>query len=160
MIKVSVVGDKEVIASLEEKRASLMEQILLTMKQQTTNLVRYIQLEKLQGGTPLHHRSGRLQGSIKQNVTDLGNSVLAQVYTNVEYAAIHEYGGTIPAAEIVAKKAKALAFMWKGKQVFFKKVNRPAINMPERSFMRSALQENEAVIRAALTETINKVLQL
>ncbi len=159
MLKISIVGDKEVIASLNKKRESLMSAVLQTMKVQAIKLVGYIQKEKLQSGTPLHHRSGRLQSSIKQNVQQSSSGVTASVYTNVEYAGIHEYGGTIPAREIFATKAKALSFMWKGKQVFFKKVNRPSIKMPERSFMRSALAENVTVIEEALKLTVNKVLQ-
>ena len=53
---------------------------------------------------------------------------------DLKYAAIHEYGGTIPPHQIVPDKARALAFAIGGKQVFAARVNLPAVTMPERSY--------------------------
>ena len=49
-------------------------------------------------------------------------------------------------------KAKALAFLLGGKQVFAARVNFPAIAMPERSYMRSSLAEMADEIAEAMTE--------
>lgn len=158
MIKVSIVGREAVIAALKQKKQKLMPAIMSTMQSQADYLTKYVKSNKLSGQV-LKQRSGKLKSSIKNNVTQSGELVTAAVYTNTEYAAIHEYGGTIPATQIIAKTAKALAFLWKGKQVFFKKVNRPAVHMPERSFMRSALADNEERIIRALKSTVKKVFE-
>jgi phage gpG-like protein len=76
------------------------------------------------------------------------------VGTNLVYAAIHEYGGTTRAHVIEARKAKALAFQMGGQTVFFKRVNHPGSHMPERSFLRSALEENAGSIRDALERAV------
>jgi len=64
---------------------------------------------------------------------------------DVKYAAIHEFGGTIPPHQIVPDKAKALAFLVGGKQAFAARVQLPAATMPERSYMRA---QAEADFRA------------
>ncbi len=158
MINISVVGAQEVIARLRERQSKTMIAVQRTMTAQMTLLEAYIKREKLQS-SPLHHRSGRLQGSIHNSVTNLGNVVVGKVYTNVEYAAIHEYGGQTKPHQIFPKNGKALAFMMGGNQVIVKSVNHPGSKMPERSFMRSSLAENREKIKLALQTAIGKVMR-
>jgi phage gpG-like protein len=112
----------------------------------------------LTGGV-LQRRSGRLAGSIGVAVERSGLSATATVSSDAPYAAIHEYGGVIPARTILPRSARALAFPWRGKQRFLKRVQLPAVTMPERSFMRSALDETApeitAAIEAAASEALN-----
>ena len=112
----------------------------------------------LTGGV-LQRRSGRLAGSIGVAVERSGLSATATVSSDAPYAAIHEYGGVIPARTILPRSARALAFPWRGKQRFLKRVQLPAVTMPERSFMRSALDETTpelyAAIEAAAREAMN-----
>ncbi|MFZ2004892.1 MAG: hypothetical protein WAV02_07380, partial [Stellaceae bacterium] len=83
----------------------------------------------------------------------------ATVSSDAPYAAIHEYGGTIPAGTILPQNARALAFPWRGQQRFFKRVTVPAVTLPERSFMRSALAETAPEIRAALETAAAQAVQ-
>jgi len=83
----------------------------------------------------------------------------ATVSSDAPYAAIHEYGGVIPAREILPQSARALAFPWRGQQRFLKRVQLPAVTMPERSFMRSALEETAPDIRAALARAAFEAVQ-
>lgn len=108
-------------------------------------------VERNLSGAVLQQRSGRLAGSIEVAVEQSGTSVAATLGTDVPYAAIHEYGGLIPARELLPRSARALAFPWQGQQRFFKRVSLPAVQMPERSFLRSALDAATPEIRAALT---------
>lgn len=98
--------------------------------------------QNLSGGV-LRMKSGALAGSIGVSIDELpaGISVRLATSPDVKYAAIHEFGGTIPPHEIVPDNAKALAFLVGGKRVFAARVNLPAIAMPERSYMRSSLAE-------------------
>ena len=55
-----------------------------------------------------------------EDVTETSTSVVGRVYSSgdVKYAGIHEYGGVIPAHEVIPVKAKALHFVIGGKDVF------------------------------------------
>jgi len=65
----------------------------------------------------------------------------------------------MPARTILPQNARALAFPWRGQQRFFKRVTLPAVAMPERSFMRSALAESEGEIRAAIENAAYEAVQ-
>ena len=96
------------------------------------------------GGKPLQD-TGRLRSSM---VSQSDNNQ-AVVGTNVQYAAIHHYGGKTPAHIIRPKSGKALKF---GSR-FAKKVNHPGSNIPARPFM--VLQPED---EKALTEAVSDYL--
>jgi phage gpG-like protein len=116
--------------------------------------------QKLSGGV-LNTRSGALASSIIASVDESSADVAVRIGTSgdVKYAAIQEFGGTIPPHEIVPDKAKALAFVVGGKRVFAARVNLPAVTMPERSYLRSSLAEMAEEIREGLGETVLEALQ-
>lgn len=107
-------------------------------------------------GQVLVVRSGALRASINENVVDSPDGVTGSVFSSgdVKYAAIHEYGGVIPAHDVIATKAQALAFVWQGKQQFFKRVRIPDVTMPERSYMRSSLSDMKDQIVQGLTDAV------
>jgi phage gpG-like protein len=109
-------------------------------------------------GEVLQRRSGRLAASIDVALTQSGGAIGASLSIDVEYAAIHEYGGTIGARRILPQSARALAFPWKGQQRFFTRVELPAVTMPERSFLRSALDEMTPAIRAAIENAMREAM--
>lgn len=116
-------------------------------------------VERNLSGAVLQRRSGRLAASIAVDVERSGLAATATVSSDAPYAAIHEYGGTIPPRTILPQGARALAFPWRGQQRFFKRVQLPAVTMPERSFLRSALDDTApelvAAIEAAASEALN-----
>lgn len=109
-------------------------------------------------GQVLNRRSGRLGQSIQQKVESTGSSITGTVYSagDVKYAAIHEFGGYIPAHVIEAKNAQSLAFTMGGRQVFAKRVNWPGATMPERSFMRSSLADMKEEIVQKMTLAVQE----
>ena len=110
--------------------------------------------QKLAGGV-LNTKSGALAGSIGVATDDSSADVSARIATSdVKYAAIQEFGGTIPPHQIVPDKARALAFLVGGKQVFAARVQLPTVTMPERSYMRSSLAEMADEIREELTVAV------
>lgn len=114
----------------------------------------YIRNDKLSGQV-LNARSHKLQQSIQTEVEDGGTSIVGTVFSNnslAPYNAIHEFGGVIPAHDIVASKAGALAFLWGGKQMLLKKVHIPDVTMPERSYMRSSLADKREEIIADIKQ--------
>ena len=78
-------------------------------------------------GSGLLQASGRLRNSITPSSTN----DTAVVGTNVEYAAIHNFGGKTSPHLIRPKKGKALKFGGR----FAKQVNHPGSNIPARPFM-------------------------
>ncbi len=112
-------------------------------------------------GSVLNMRSGALASSIIATVDESSADVAVRIGTSgdVKYAAIHEFGGTIPPHEIVPDKAKALAFLVGDKQVFAARVNLPAVTMPERSYLRSSLAEMAGEIRDELSGAVAEAME-
>jgi phage gpG-like protein len=107
-------------------------------------------------GEVLQMRSGALAGSIGVTIDDPSADVSVRITTStdIKYAAIHEFGGTIPPHQIVPDKARALAFLVGGKQVFATRVQLPAVTMPERSYMRAALSEMADEVRDEFSSAV------
>lgn len=149
------VDDKKVIQQLEAMPAKLRDTLYKTVYTLALKLQKHIVANKLQGQV-LNHRSGNLQRSIQNEVTQDNRGVIGRVFSSgdVKYAAIHEFGGRIPARIIEPKNAEALRFMMNGKAVFAKRVNWPGANMPERSFMRSALRDMRPEIVGSIEKAV------
>jgi len=127
-------------------------------------------------GRVLHVRTGRLRQSIQTSVEDGGQK--GRIGTNVEYAAIHEYGGqTKP--HVITARGRALRFVSprfigpakltaKGKLakrqtagsiVFARKVNHPGSTIPARPWLRPALRDSQEEIAAILKAGLAEILK-
>lgn len=100
------------------------------------------------------YRTGTLRRSIHMETTKrTRDEVEVAVGTDLEYAAIHEFGGTI-----TPKTAKKLHFFVDGEEVFADEVQIPA-----RPYLRPALDENKdkvvEEIGAALKAAIGKLVK-
>ena len=159
MIGVQITGAAQVI----ERLGALPEKVRLAAKSSldlwALELASYIKADKLSGQV-LNRRSGNLSSSVFPSKSETSTSVSggARAGLDVPYAKIHEYGGLIPAHQVVAINAKALAFTVGGVMRFAKSVQIPDVQMPERSYMRSSLREKApdgiAELRAAVKESI------
>jgi len=111
--------------------------------------------EKLDGGV-LNARSGALKASISARVTGAGDGVEARVgsFGGIKYAAIQEYGGLTAAHEILPSKGAALAFVVDGAMRFARRVDHPGSVIPERSYLRSSLEDMREEIVAALADSV------
>ncbi len=109
----------------------------------------------LSGGV-LNARSGALRDSIQMEASQQDEQIGAEIFSDgdVPYAAIQEYGGKTAAHEILPNKAKVLAFIANGKQVFARCVQHPGSQIPARSYLRSALEEQSDDILQDLTEIV------
>lgn len=111
-------------------------------------LVDKIRNEKL-AGEVLQSRSGALAASIAAEiVADPENTVATIGSSGVKYAAIQEYGGRTSAHEILPSKTAALAFVVDGAMRFARRVEHPGSTIPERSYLRSSLEEMSDQIAA------------
>jgi hypothetical protein len=105
-------------------------------------LVRHVADDKLSGQV-LKTRTGALKASIAAEVTAQDGVVRARVFSagDLKYALIQEVGGVIPAHDIVPVKAKALAFLVGGRQVFAAIVHHPASTIPAHAYLSGALND-------------------
>jgi phage gpG-like protein len=145
------IDDFSVRARLEALPSALHERVLQTIMRLAGELVGLAQ-------SKAPRKSGRLAGSIHSRITDTPRSIRAKVGTPVRYAAAQEFGAHIPAHDLAARKARAMAFMLGGKQVFAASARFPGATIPEHSFLRSALRELTPEILASLEEDAGQVL--
>ncbi len=110
-------------------------------------------------GAILNRRSGRLAASIVSGAEDDGANTIGFVSSEgVPYAAIQEYGGKTAAHDIVAVKAKALAFAGTGGLIFAKSVHHPGSLIPAHGYMSRALQDMQSAIATDLKQSVLDVL--
>ena len=106
-------------------------------------------------GAVLNTSSGTLRDSIAASVTADSDRVLASVGSegDVKYAAIQEYGGKTSAHEILPVKGDVLAFVAGDGQHFARRIEHPGSVIPERSYLRSSLEDMKDEILSALAST-------
>lgn len=155
MIRFELEGDAEVRALLKGIDARVRANVMRGMTKATHELQAYVKAYKLTNQV-LNVRSGRLRRSITGRIEDSGHEISGIVGTKVEYARIHEFGGSTSAHEIFPRRGKFLAFFSKrlGRMVFTKKVSHPGSKMPERSFLRSALRDREDRIKTIIERAV------
>lgn len=184
MIKFAIVGDPHAVpAFIQRKFPEVRTAIGVSMGRLVLRLQRKIKEEKLSGQV-LQTRTGTLRRSISSMVEQgPGPMVITgTVGTNKIYAAAHEYGVTTKPHDIYPKKGKALAWLkggfdlsaakgkfkvtgqWTkkggkalgemGALTYAKHVKHPGSRIPERSFMRTALNEMAPEIRREFEEVV------
>jgi len=159
MLTVEVAGADAVAAQLAALPASVRQALRRRAAALSAELVARVK-QKLSGEV-LAARSGRLRDSVHQEAGEGGSGIFTRIAVGVPYAAIHEFGGTIPAHTIAARKGEALHWVAGGKDFFAPRVAHPGATIPERSYLRAALAEMEDEIvsglRAAVAEGIAAV---
>lgn len=162
MLKIELRGDRALVAKLDQGGARVQRELIKEVTASVLLLERHIKTNKLSGQV-LHVRSGDLRRSVHAvlPVEQSGTTVVGRVAQSgdVKYGAIHEFGGRTRPHIIEAKNAKTLSFMFNGRQAFFRKVNHPGSQMPERSYMRSSLADLRQAIINRLRGAVNKGLQ-
>jgi phage gpG-like protein len=149
MPAVSITGAQELEAWLGDLPASVLAVVAATSAVLADEL-RDLVHQKLTGGV-LQTRTGALAASIGVDGPTLtGDQVVTTIYSggDLKYAAIQEFGGVTSPHDILPDRAKALAFLAGGQQVFARVVHHPGSRIPERSYLRSSLAEMTGQIEA------------
>jgi len=157
MITGSFQGGDRLVERIRNMPAAVRRALLEAVKRLTIELQAYVMESKLSGQV-LHNRTGTLRRSIYQHLLESVTGVLGEVGTNLGYGVFWEYGGTIPAHDVVAK-GRALAFTWNGNQVFFKRVHIPERHEAERSFLRTALADQASYIRETIIAAVRSAVR-
>jgi phage gpG-like protein len=157
MLSLAVDGAEALRARLDAYPAGLSDALAAKAQELADALADKVKYDKLAGGV-LNSRSGALAASIAAEVSSDGEDVAVTVgsFGDVKYAAIQEYGGKTGAHEILPDKASVLAFVADGATRFARRVEHPGSQIPERSYLRSSLEEMRAEIVAALAATASE----
>jgi phage gpG-like protein len=154
MFTVAVTGADDRSANLATLPAVVQAALAAKAADLAKRLQAHVVQDKLSGQV-LRSKTGALKASIMTGAEVDGDTIRFRVFSSdVKYAAIQEYGGQTPPHEIVPDKAKALAFMVGGKQVFATVVHHPGSKIPERSYMRSALADMAGQIATELKDAV------
>ena len=158
MITARLVGDDAVLAWLRSIPDAAASGIARAITQLGIDLQRKIQDEELSGQI-LAVRTGALKSSINLQIDQDDEGIAATVSSNSGYASVHEYGfvGTVTVKASLRRITEAF-----GHPISEKTINvgpyRRRMELPERSFMRSALEDMDPAIRdeveAALLEAL------
>lgn len=162
-IRGEIKGDREVVADLRRFDAAARGEIQKGIGRITLKLLTRVKAQKL-SGQALNVRTGRLRRSITQRIDASANEISGIVGTNVDYAAIHEYG--FKGAVSVKQHLRLV------KQAFGRPLKSPVwatvgahsknVSLPERSFLRSALADLKAsgAIEAEIDAAIARAIEV
>jgi phage gpG-like protein len=110
-------------------------------------------------GEVLQLRSGALAASIISSIRDDGDATSVSIAsTGVPYAAIQEFGGKTAAHDIIAVRAKALAFSAGGDVAFARSVHHPGSTIPAHSYLGGSLAEMHDEIESGFKQAILEAL--
>jgi phage gpG-like protein len=138
-----------IVAAVAARSAALADQLLALVRAKLT-------------GAVLQPRTGALAASIGVDGPKIeGDRVVTTLFAgaDLKYAAIHEYGGVTSPHDILPSRAKALAFVAGGEQVFAKIVHHPGSRIPARSYLRSSLTEMAAEIDAGMKAAVIEAIR-
>lgn len=146
----TVVGTESVASRFLSLRPRIKAQVSETVRRLTIGLQAHVKADKLSGQV-LKNRTGTLRRSINSRITDSGESVIGSVGTNISYARIHEYGfnGTVTVREHLRKTQSG--------RMATVRAHSMRMNIPKRSFLRSALDDMRPAILAGIEQSLHGV---
>ena len=152
------VDDREVKEGFKKLQAK-MGDLTPVMRDIGEIIITSIKRNFEQGGRPPWRESVRAKRDSGKTLSDTGrlkNSLTIRAFsnrvivgTNVKYAAIHQFGGVIPARTIKPINARALLIPTKNGFIFRKSASIPATKMPARPFML-VQDEDWGIIKTAI----------
>lgn len=151
----------EVSKQLNKDAKSINKAMLFAMFRALSILDAEIK-QNIRSRSGLRVRTGTLLNSIQQRIF-LGIGIVKGEIgpQNVPYAAIHEFGGVIPARFVSPKRKKALRFFLAGGGVAFSKGHTiPAITIPARPYMAPAAASSADKIEEVFGIFIEDTLKL
>ena len=160
MITAYLVGDVQLLERLRALPGAINSGLLRGIAQLGIELQRHVQQDKLSGQV-LRSRTGSLRSSISLQVDRSGGAVTASVFTDSRYAAAQEYGfaGTVSVRASLRRIREAFGRPIAEKAISVRAYDR-RMDLPERSFLRSAVEDIPPAIRdevqAALAEAVSQ----
>jgi hypothetical protein len=147
VIAAHIIGDGEVLARLRALPDQVDWGLARAITKLGIDLQSKVQQDEL-SGQALAVRSGSLKSSIELRIDQGAAGITATIYSDSGYARAHEFGfaGTVDVRASLRNIKEAF-----GRPVSEKTINERAyrrrMNLPERSFLRSAMEEIAPAIR-------------
>ncbi|KGW27306.1 hK97 gp10 family phage protein [Burkholderia pseudomallei MSHR733] len=144
-----VKGESQVIARIGRIVPNIRNALVQRVQRLVIALQVHVVADKLSGQV-LNVRSGRLRRSVNQGVTTTDTTITGVVSTPVEYAPPNEYGfqGVVTVKEHLRQVTMAWGKPLSTPVTATVREHTMAMNLPERSFLRSALaDQREDILR-------------
>jgi phage gpG-like protein len=156
MMRSDVIGDDLVSIKIKRASATTQSKIAAAVNRVSIGLQARIISQKLSGQV-LRVRTGTLRRSITHALLTESESVTGIVSTNVKYGKAHEYGFKGAIGVKAHLRVIKQAF---GKSIYPVTISVAGhtrnVNLPERSFLRSALKDVRPSVIANLTSAATK----
>jgi len=155
MLAARIVGAETVVSQLQVLPGKMHGRVKDRIARLTMTLLTKVKEDKLSGQV-LHNVTGNLRASINQRVEDMGQSIVGSVGTNLVYARPQEMGfdGQVNIREHLRTVTMAWGRELKAPVICIVQAHSAHMHLPERSFLRSALDEMRPQVRAELLEAI------
>ncbi len=160
MITAYLVGDEQLLERLRALPDAINLGLLRGITRLGIELQSDVQQDKLSGQV-LRSRTGLLRSSIDLRVDQSGGAITASVFSDSRYAGVQEYGfaGTVSVRASLRRIREAFGRPIAEKTISVRAHDR-RMDLPERSFLRSALEDMTPAIRdgveAALAEAVSQ----
>ncbi len=154
MITAVLVGDEKVLARLRSMPDTASAGLARAIARLGVDLQRSVQQDKLSGQS-LKIRSGLLKASIDLQLEQNGGTMSATVSTDLDYARAQEYGfaGTVNVRASLRRVTEAFGRPIAEKTISVRAYSR-RMDLPGRSFLRSALDDMAPQIQAGIDEAL------
>ena len=157
----TILGTEDLYNRLGRMTPAIRDHLVLGMNNATIRLQSYIVENKL-SGDPLHRRSGHLSAATQQDVQADEDAVIGRVSNNMDYAAVHENGGTFMVPEHIVRWSKA-TMRARGYDVKNMKAGMSVEGMvrahtatyPQRAFMRPSYDD----LKDWITDTLRQATE-
>ena len=158
MIAARLVGDSAALGRLTAMRQDANQGIARAIAKLGIDLQNNVQQDKLSGQV-LQVRSGALRQSIAGQVDDTGSAVHTTVYSALNYAAAQEYGfsGTVNVRASLRQIKEAFGHPIAAETIGVAGHAR-RMELPERSFLRSALDDMTPDIAAGIESALREAI--
>ncbi len=156
MIKIELVGTDKVVARFAAMPQKVRQALVDAMKRQWFALQAHVVSQKLSGQV-LRRRTGNLASSINvdSSFQEGDQEIVGSVGTKVIYGAVHENGGTVRVGAHTRTITQVFGRPVTPTEVFVKAHN--AI-YPQRSFLRSSIQDRAGQIRADIEQSVRAAM--
>jgi hypothetical protein len=158
VIAAYLVGDAEALARLRAIPGAINAGVARAIAKLGIDLQRKVQEDELSGQT-LNVRSGLLKSSIDVQIDQRADRTTATIFSDSGYARVHEFGfsGEVTVRASLRRIREAFGRPIAEKTIAVGAHSR-GISLPERSFLRSALEEMAPEIRDEVAATLREGL--
>ena len=158
MISAQLVGDEQLLQRLRALHDTINAGLARCITQLGIDLQRNVQQDKLSGQV-LKTRTGTLKSSIDCRVGQSARGATADVFTALRYAAAQEYGftGTVSVGASLRRIRQSFGRPIAEKTISVRAYDR-RMSLPERSFLRSALEDMTPAIGEAINAAVAEAI--